>query len=402
MASDLMNVGATGKYYKVQSNGKAQPGLSVGDRVVTNGGTYQILGVNADGSYKSALYDADITTKNYNGRYENSYSPYSKSDSLSDETKNSIKDVYDYDYRSDVSDELYNEINSRKPAEYESAYKEQINGILEKLENREKFSYDLSSDMLYQQYKEQYVNLGQAAMQDTMGQASGLTGGYGNTYAYSAGAGAYNQYIQQLNNMVPEFYENARNAYQEEEDELYRLYSLYVNADKSDYEKYRNSISDWQSERDYYYKSYQDELDRAQSDYYSKLSLLQDAAKLESSDYWKGIDQDNEIWNQKFKQEQFEYDKYLDGLKKTSSSSSQKGKSVTVSVYDDALKAFEEGGESALSMFAEKMEGSGYNRSGINDVLSYARKYGKAPSQKVSSQKSGFNSVLIDLFNYRG
>ena len=81
-----MNVGATGKYYKVQSNGKAQAGLSIGDRVVTNSGTYQILDVNADGSYKSALYDENMTTKNYTGKYANGYNPYSNATSLSDET----------------------------------------------------------------------------------------------------------------------------------------------------------------------------------------------------------------------------------------------------------------------------------------------------------------------------
>lgn len=96
--------------------------------------------------------------------------------------------------------------------------------------------------MLYQQYKNQYVSLGQTTMSDTMGQAAGLTGGYGNTYAYSAGAAAYNNYIQQLNNMIPELYENARESYQEEGNELYRLYSLYVNAEKSDYEKYRDDV----------------------------------------------------------------------------------------------------------------------------------------------------------------
>jgi hypothetical protein len=49
---------------------------------------------------------------------------------------------------------------------------------------------------------------------------------------------------------------------------------------------------------------------------------------------------------------------------------------------------------------AEKLTGSGYDASGINDLLSYARKYGKAKDSKTGS--SGFNSVLVDLFNYRG
>ena len=41
--------------YRVQGNGKAPVGLQAGDEVVTGGGTYRILGVNADGSYRSSL-----------------------------------------------------------------------------------------------------------------------------------------------------------------------------------------------------------------------------------------------------------------------------------------------------------------------------------------------------------
>lgn len=43
----------SGGYYKVQANGKAPAGLSVGDNVVTAGGIYKITGVNKDGSYTS-------------------------------------------------------------------------------------------------------------------------------------------------------------------------------------------------------------------------------------------------------------------------------------------------------------------------------------------------------------
>ena len=45
--------------YKVQSNGKAPKGLSVGDQVVTGGGTYVITGVNGDGSYSSVMYNSN-------------------------------------------------------------------------------------------------------------------------------------------------------------------------------------------------------------------------------------------------------------------------------------------------------------------------------------------------------
>ena len=56
--------------YKVQSNGKAPRGLSVGDQVVTGGGTYVITGVNGDGSYSSVMYNSNQTTYNYKGGYD--------------------------------------------------------------------------------------------------------------------------------------------------------------------------------------------------------------------------------------------------------------------------------------------------------------------------------------------
>ena len=49
--------------------------------------------------------------------------------------------------------------------------------------NREDFQYDVNADALYQQYKDRYVELGKDAMEDTMGQAAALTGGYGSSYA---------------------------------------------------------------------------------------------------------------------------------------------------------------------------------------------------------------------------
>ncbi len=90
-----------------------------------------------------------------------------------------------------------------KPGEYQSSYQEQIDALLSKVLNREKFSYDVSADPVYQQYKDQYTRLGNMAMRDTMGNAAALTGGYGNSYATTAGSQAYQGYLSQLNNVVP-------------------------------------------------------------------------------------------------------------------------------------------------------------------------------------------------------
>jgi hypothetical protein len=71
------------------------------------------------------------------------------------------------------------------------------------------FKYDLNGDALYQQYKDKYTQQGKLAMADAMGQASALTGGYGNSYAATVGNQAYQAYLGQLNDVIPELYQLA-------------------------------------------------------------------------------------------------------------------------------------------------------------------------------------------------
>lgn len=59
-----------GGVYQVGPDGKAPKGLSVGDQVVTAGGTYEITAVNADGSYQSKLVDKSQTSDNYGSYYD--------------------------------------------------------------------------------------------------------------------------------------------------------------------------------------------------------------------------------------------------------------------------------------------------------------------------------------------
>lgn len=61
---------------------------------------------------------------------------------------------------------------------------------------------------------------------DTMGQAAALTGGYGNSYAQSAGNQTYQQYLTALNDQVPSLYQQAFNVWQNEGDRLLQMYDL--------------------------------------------------------------------------------------------------------------------------------------------------------------------------------
>lgn len=105
-------------------------------------------------------------------------------------------------------------------------YAAQANALYQQLMAREPFKYDLQGDMLYRQYADQYSQMGRQAMMDTMGTAAGLTGGYGNSYASTVGNQAYQQYLGQLNAMVPDFYDRAYQRWQDQGDDLLNQYQL--------------------------------------------------------------------------------------------------------------------------------------------------------------------------------
>lgn len=119
-----------------------------------------------------------------------------------------------------------------------TTYTDQIKDMMDKITNREKFSYDVDTDPLFQQALASAMKSGNQAMQDTIGQASALTGGYGSTYATSAGNQAYNSFIEDAYDNLPQYYQMALEAYQMEGDEMYRQLGMYNSADDKEYGRY--------------------------------------------------------------------------------------------------------------------------------------------------------------------
>ena len=139
---------------------------------------------------------------------------------------------------------------ANQPGAYQSEWQTQLNDIISKIQNREKFSYDLNGDALYQQYKDQFTTQGKLASMDVMGQAAAMTGGYGNSYAQTAGQQAYQSYLQQLNDKVPELYQLALNQYNREGDDMYNQASLIAGMEDQAYSRYRDGVSDYYTELD--------------------------------------------------------------------------------------------------------------------------------------------------------
>ena len=127
---------------------------------------------------------------------------------------------------------------------YQSQWQPQINSMMDQYLNRDKFSYDLNADALYNQLRDQYALMGQQAMMDTMGQATALTGGYGNSYAQSVGQQAYQGYMQQLSDKAPDLYQMALDQYMNEGDQMLENMSVMMQQDSIDYGRYRDQLAD--------------------------------------------------------------------------------------------------------------------------------------------------------------
>lgn len=143
-----------------------------------------------------------------------------------------------------------------KPQAYVSGFDEQLRELYDQIAGREAFRYDPAEDPAYQSYVKQYQRQGKLAMEDTMGKAAGLTGGYGSSYAQSAGQQAYESYLAKLQDVMPALQENAWQQYKAQGDALLQRYELLKGQDKDAYERWQDEVSAWRKA-----------VDAAQTDY---------------------------------------------------------------------------------------------------------------------------------------
>lgn len=205
----------------------------------------------------------------------------------------SYKDYQESDRVKKLAERLA-QLEAQKPGDWTGGqYGQQMQEALDAIRKRKKFSYDLNGDALYQQYKDKYVQQGKQAMQDTMGQAAALTGGYASTYGQAVGQQQYDAYLQNLNDVVPELYQLALSRYQMEGDDLKTQYSLLADQYQQEYGQYRDKVGDWQTERNFLSGRYDSERNL---DY----GMWGDARDFAYTDYRNGIA--DEQWRRQYEE----------------------------------------------------------------------------------------------------
>lgn len=262
---DLIYAGNTltiGGNTKTNTGGNANNKSNTGGKTNTNTNNNNNAGSNkiVDGGTKEPVAGApkvdEVKTVTSPAGFTYGDFSYATFDPMADEQ---IKQAWD----------ILTQHNASNPGEFTdpNGYKDAYMGYLNQYENRDPFSYDFNSDALYQQYKDQYIQQGQLAMMDTMGQAAAMTGGYGNSYAQTVGQQAYNQQLGQLNEIMPELYGMAYDRYTQEGQDMLNMYNTYLGLYQNDYGMHQDTLDRWYQENTRLQGNYDTLYDRGYDNY---------------------------------------------------------------------------------------------------------------------------------------
>lgn len=149
---------------------------------------------------------------------------------------------------------------NKKPEEL--TWDEQVQNLYGQITSRPDFQYDPNSDPLWKSAKNQFAQNGRRAMEDTMGQAAGLTGGYSSSYSQTAGQQQYDDYMLRLNAELGNYAQLARANYDADTDKLYDQLNYAQRMAQQDYDRGRDALADQRYEQEWaqQQRAYEDDL----------------------------------------------------------------------------------------------------------------------------------------------
>ena len=207
----------------------------------------------------------------------------------------------------------------QKPT-YAATYDDELNALYDQIVNRDKFQYDINSDMLYQNAKNQYIMQGQMAMRDTIGQAAALTGGYGNTYGQMVGQQAYDAHLQNLNEQIPDFYNMALQQYIAEGDQMNQQYAMLGDLRNQEYGMYQDELSEYWRNVDLLRDEANTAYDRGRDNWLTSVQLGREQEQLEYDRQWAEEERDynrqQDAYNKQWAEEERDYNRQQDAYNK--------------------------------------------------------------------------------------
>lgn len=134
---------------------------------------------------------------------------------------------------------------------YADTYGAQVKDLQSRLTNRSPFTYSIDADALFRQYRDRYQSLGRRAMEDTVGQAQAMTGGYGNSWAQTVGQQSYQTYLGELGQIAPKLYEQALERYKQEGRDLQTRYDAAKALEQEEYGRHKDALDAYRKDLSY-------------------------------------------------------------------------------------------------------------------------------------------------------
>lgn len=148
---------------------------------------------------------------------------------------------------------------------YENIFAQQQKDLLDRILNREDFSWSKETDPQWSSYKKSYLREGDRATANALAQASAASGGRPSSHAVNAATQAGDYYATKLNDVIPTLYQQAYERYLDEYNMKLKDLNAVNQQEQLDYAKYLDRLGQFNTDRGFAYQNYADDYDRLRS-----------------------------------------------------------------------------------------------------------------------------------------
>lgn len=148
---------------------------------------------------------------------------------------------------------------------YENTFAQQQKDLLDRILNREDFSWSKETDPQWSSYKKSYLREGDRATVNALAKASAASGGRPSSYAVNAATQAGDYYATKLNDVIPTLYQQAYERYLDEYNMKLKDLNTVNQQEQLDYAKYLDRLGQFNTDRGFAYQNYADDYDRLRS-----------------------------------------------------------------------------------------------------------------------------------------
>lgn len=273
---------------------------------------------------------------------------------------------------------------------YENAFAQQQKDLLDRILNREDFSWSKETDPQWSSYKKSYLREGDRATANALAQASAASGGRPSSYAVNAATQAGDYYATKLNDVIPTLYQQAYERYLDEYNMKLKDLNTVNQQEQLDYAKYLDRLGQFNTDRGFAYQNYADDYDRLRSQ-------LADVQGQDQIDYARYLD---EVSRQQTAQDSIR--SQVDAI--LAAGGSPSANLVSESGYSsEYVKALEDAYRKQEAEKAAKKSGSGGGTMSLTTAKAMAKEGQFTDTVLNTLRKAGFtDDYIAQVYGYTG